>query len=109
MTDQSTQPHTPKATEGATRVGSMATDRAQRYAKQLMSHWSSRGVLDEGDDVWTLTWPDGRTLKLRATPDALVAETSVPAGDDLDRFCAVVKVHLERFGQREELTLTWVD
>jgi hypothetical protein len=31
----------------------------------------------------------------------------VPDGDDAARFAQVVKSHLERFGQREELNVVW--
>jgi len=33
----------------------------------------------------------------------------VPDGGDADRFAQVVKDHLERFGQREELDVVWDD
>ena len=39
----------------------------------------------------------------------LRVEASVPEGGDADRFAQVVKDHLERFGQREELDVVWAD
>lgn len=44
---------------------------------------------------------------MRATEGVLAVEVSVPDGADLDRFARVVKEHLERFGQRDELNVVW--
>jgi hypothetical protein len=82
------------------------TDAPERYAKQLVSHLGRKvefttegasstapiaggtGVIEVGDGV----------LTLRA--EALDAET-------LDRVQDVLGRHLERFGQRNELTVVW--
>jgi hypothetical protein len=32
---------------------------------------------------------------------------SVPDGEDVDRFAEVVQAHLERFGRRGDLHVTW--
>ena len=45
-------------------------------------------------------WPEAGLLRV---------EASVPEGGDADRFAQVVKDHLERFGQREELDVVWAD
>jgi len=44
---------------------------------------------------------------LRAVAGALEVEVSVPDEGDIERFAQVVKEHLERFGQRDELDLVW--
>ena len=50
----------------------------------------------------------GRPGHLDAPQDGTLAvQVSVPEGEDLERFAQVVKVHLERFGQRDELTVVW--
>lgn len=93
--------------------GTMATDRPERYAKQLAGHWSAKASVSEGegDDAGsvTLVMGGGQRVVLRPAPGELRIETSVPAdGDlDLDRWSQVVAEHLERFGQREELTVVW--
>ena len=46
-------------------------------------------------------------LVLRPTDGALEVEVTVPDGDDAARFAQVVKAHLERFGQRDELNVVW--
>jgi len=54
-----------------------------------------------------LPWPTGQVIAMRPEHDALAVEVSVPDDADLARFAEVVKVHLERFGQRDELTVVW--
>jgi hypothetical protein len=87
--------------------GTMKTDRPERYAKQLVSHWAERGPVSEEDGVTVQRWGTGQMLVLRAGDGELGVEITVPDGDDAARFAQVVKDHLERFGPREELDLVW--
>jgi uncharacterized protein len=87
--------------------GTMATGRPERYAKQLVSHWSKRGPVTEEDGVTVQRWESGQVIVLRPVQGALEVEVSVPEGGDVDRFARVVKEHLERFGQRDELNVVW--
>ena len=90
-------------------IGSMKSDRPERYAKQLVSHWRERGPVTMEDGATVQRWKTGQVLVLRPTDGALEVELSVPDGDDAARFAQVVKDHLERFGQREELDVVWAD
>lgn len=90
-----------------TRTGSMATDRPERYAKQLTSHWAKRGPSSEEDGATVMRWETGQVIVLRPVEAALEVEVSVPDDGDADRFAQVVKDHLERFGQRDELDVVW--
>ena len=90
-----------------TAKGSMATDRPERYAKQLASHWAKRGPATEEDGATVLRWETGQVIVLRPVQGALEVEVSVPDDGDVDRFAQVVKEHLERFGQRDELNVVW--
>jgi len=87
--------------------GSMATDRPERYAKQLLSHWSKRGDAVEEDGALVQRWATGQVIILRPVEGSLEIEVSVVDGDDSARFAQVVKEHLERFGQRDELDVVW--
>ncbi|MFC4784549.1 DUF2218 domain-containing protein [Nocardioides sp. MAHUQ-72] len=87
--------------------GSMATERPERYAKQLVNHWSERGPVSTEDGATVQRWNTGQVLVLTPVDGALEVELSVPDGDDAARFAQVVKDHLERFGQREELNVVW--
>jgi hypothetical protein len=90
-----------------TRTGTMATERPERYAKQLASHWATRGPATPEPDATVLRWETGQVIVLRPVEGVLEVEVSVPDGADVDRFAQVVKDHLERFGQRDELDLVW--
>jgi uncharacterized protein len=46
-------------------------------------------------------------IALRPGDDVLEVEITVVDGDDAARFAQVVKEHLERFGQRDELNVVW--
>ena len=87
--------------------GTMATERPERYAKQLVSHWSKRGPVSEEDGATVQRWETGQVLVLRPREGSLEVELTVPEGDDAARFAQVVKEHLERFGQRDELDVVW--
>lgn len=88
-------------------TGTMKTDRPERYAKQLVSHWAKRGPVTEEDGATVQRWETGQVLVLRPGDGALEVEITVVEGDDAARFAQVVKEHLERFGQRDELDLVW--
>lgn len=88
-------------------TGTMRTDRPERFAKQLLSHWSHRGEVLEENGALVQRWGTGQVISLRATKGSLEVEVSVVEGDDSARFAQVVKEHLERFGQRDELDLIW--
>ena len=92
-----------------TRHGSMPTDRPERYAKQLASHWAKRGEQVDDGTTTTLHFEGGQVVVLRPADGRLEVEVSVPeAGDlDVDRFAEVVAEHLQRFGQRDELHVSW--
>jgi hypothetical protein len=90
-------------------TGSMAAERPGRYAKQLASHWATRGPVTQEDGATVLRWTTGQVISMRPVEDALVVEVSVPDDVDLARFAQVVKEHLERFGRRDELDVVWDD
>jgi hypothetical protein len=87
--------------------GTMATERPERYAKQLTSHWSERGPVTDEDGAVVQRWGTGQVLVLRPVEGALDIEISVADGDDAARFAQVVKEHLERFGKHDELDVVW--
>ena len=45
-------------------TGQMATDRPERYAKQLASHWAKRGPATEEDGATVLRWEDGQVISM---------------------------------------------
>lgn len=89
------------------RTGWMPTERPERYAKQLAGHWARKTDQTEGDGATVLTFEAGSVVALRPAEGGLHVEVTVPEGDDVDTFARVVAEHLQRFGQRDELEVTW--
>ena len=89
-------------------TGFMTTDRPARYAKQLTSHWAKQGPVSEEDGAIVQRWDSGQVITMTPQDTGLVVEVGVP-DEDPTRFADVVKRHLERFGQRDELELVWND
>jgi hypothetical protein len=89
----------------AWRHGLMVTDRPDRYAKQLFGHWSKKAAEAEvGDDgAIVMRFAEGQGVELRADETRLAITVTAPDVAAVDRFAEVVAVHLERFGQRDEL------
>jgi beta-glucosidase len=90
-----------------TRHGTMATERPERYAKQLAAHWARKGSAGEEDGATVIRFETGQVVKMWPDGGLLRVEASVPEDGDPDRFAQVVKEHLERFGQRHELDVVW--
>jgi uncharacterized protein len=86
----------------------VATERAARYGKDLVSHLGRR-VSAEWDEQAGTGWIDfGETrAELFAGPDALDIRLSAEP-DALARMEDVVGRHLVRFGARDELTVQWI-
>ena len=90
-----------------TSVGRSATDRASRYGSQLVKHFTHKDL--EG------SWEDGRGFvrfslglaEFEALDDALVLRVVSSSEEDAARLRDVVERHLVRFGNRDELTVSW--
>ena len=92
-----------------TRHGTMATDRPERYAKQLAGHWARKGSAEEDAGTTVIRFETGQVVTLVAAPGLLHVEAAVPDDADPDRFAQVVADHLVRVGTREELEVVWED
>jgi hypothetical protein len=85
----------------------VATHQAARYVKQIVSHLGHRRTTRlEPDGTGVVEFDDGRcTLTVAADALLLVAIGVDPAA--LDHVREVLSRHLERFGGRESLRVTW--
>ncbi|GAA1271775.1 hypothetical protein GCM10009665_69900 [Kitasatospora nipponensis] len=84
-----------------------ATDRPERYLKQLVSHLGHKVTAElAGDGRATLTFDDG-TCVLTPAGDEIELIATAAAPDTLTRVQDVVTRHLERFGAQEELRVQW--
>ncbi|GAB2761265.1 DUF2218 domain-containing protein [Salinifilum aidingensis] len=87
------------------------TERPERYRKQLASHLGRRCTIsDEADGGVRITLPaDGGagSCLLTCRAEVLFLDAAGDSAEDLSRVQDVIGRHLERFGEREGLTVTW--
>src|SRR3954451_22374995 len=90
-------------------VARVATERPERWIKQLVSHLGRRleGGVDERTGVGTLTGP-GMAATLSPTDDGLLLEARAADKDHPAPTPAIVGVHPERFAAATEpMTISW--
>jgi len=92
-------------------VAEVATGRGDRYTRQLASHLGHKAtVVDEGGSL-ILHLPLERGVtgmgRFGATDETVRLEVTAADEDSLATLKHVLGVHLERFGSREELAVTW--
>ena len=85
----------------------VVTDRGERYRKQLASHFGNRIEVTESPAGTVLTWGFGGTTTLTVEPGALVMLAAADDTDTLDRVKDLTGRHLERFGEKDGLVVTW--
>jgi uncharacterized protein len=89
-----------------TASAAVVTATPDRYAKQLASHFGRRcEVVQEAGGV-RIVFGDGSCL-VRPREDVLDLEVRAPSEPEVERLTQVVGSHLERFGQRNELQVSW--
>ena len=82
------------------------TDAPERYAKQLLSHlgrrteWTTEGTTSRAAIA-------GGTGTVEIGEGVLTLRAEAPDAEALGVVQHVLGSHLERFGQRNELTVTW--
>jgi uncharacterized protein len=90
-----------------TSTARVVTDRGERYRKQLASHFGNRIEVTESPAETVLTWGFGGTTTLTVEPGALVMLAAAGDTETLDRVKDVTGRHLERFGEKDGLVVTW--
>jgi hypothetical protein len=87
----------------------VVTDAAARYAKQLLAHLGRKNPVEalEGEpDGGQLVFSYGTGI-VRPGDGALLLVAEAPDADGLAHVEDVLARHLERFGARRELVVTW--
>ncbi len=77
-----------------------------RYAKQLVSHLGRKVEFVQDGDTWT-AHVAGAVARITVQDRLLVLQAEAPDDQGLARLEGALGNHLERFGQRRELTVTW--
>jgi hypothetical protein len=91
-----------------TATASVPTSTPERYAKQLAAHLGRKLEVREEVDGLRLVFADGSgDCLLRSQNAVLELHAGATGPAELDRITQVVGSHLERFGQRNELTVVW--
>ncbi|MER5434975.1 DUF2218 domain-containing protein [Streptomyces sp. NPDC002588] len=85
----------------------VATDAAPRYAKQLASHFGRKIPVEEAPDGGHRLTFQETIVALQPADDHLLIQVSAPDVPALAAIQDVVASHLERFGRRNELKVTW--
>ena len=88
-------------------VARVATATPDRYAKQLASHLGHRVPVSEGPDGSTVLTFGAGTGTLRSAEGALVMVAEATDAAGLAEVEDVLGRHLVRFGERQELAVTW--
>jgi uncharacterized protein len=91
----------------ATSQARVDTDRPERYRKQLASHFGNKIEVAESPAGTVLTWGFGGTTTLTVEAGALVMLAAADDTQTLDRVKDVTGRHLERFGEKDGLVVTW--
>ena len=100
---------TPTTSPGAalTSRADVVTDAPGRYAKQLVSHLGRKvEFVEEPAGTWT-AHVGGSTARVTVGGDGLVLQAERSDEETVGRLEHALGSHLERFGQRRELTVTW--
>jgi hypothetical protein len=83
------------------------TDAPARYAKQLIAHLGRRiPFTEESDESWTTAVGDARG-RIVVGDGVITLHAEAPDEEDLARVEHAFGSHLERFGARAALTVTW--
>jgi uncharacterized protein len=84
----------------------VATATPERYAKQLLSHLGHRVPVENTPDGDVLTFEDGRGV-VRVGDGVLLLQAEAKGEKALAVVQDVLGRHLERFGTKAELTVSW--
>ncbi len=83
------------------------TDAPARYAKQLVSHLGRKATFtQDADGGWTTVVGDARG-RIVVGDGVLSLRVEAPDDETLTRLEQAFGGHLERFGARAELTVSW--
>jgi uncharacterized protein len=94
------------STEQITSRAEVATDKPVAYMRQLCKHFGHKVDASFDDDSGYIQFEFGR-CELKAADRALRLEVSATDPESHERMERVIGSHLERFGRRDELSVSW--
>jgi uncharacterized protein len=84
----------------------VATDKPVPYMRQLCKHFGHKVEASYGEDSGYIHFDFGR-CELHTSDGTLMLEVSAPDAESHERMERVIGSHLERFGRRDGLSVTW--
>jgi uncharacterized protein len=106
MTTPTTDP-TSSTAPAVTSRADVATDAPGRYAKQLLSHLGRKvEFVEEPTGTWT-AHVMGSVARITVGDNVLVLQAEGRDEQSVARIEHALGNHLERFGQRKQLAVTW--
>ncbi len=85
----------------------VSTEKPTPYLKQLCKHFGHKLDVTFDDHEGVITLGAGRCDLHAGEPGMLVLEAHAETDDDLATVQHVIGSHLERFGRRDDLVVTW--
>jgi uncharacterized protein len=85
----------------------VATAKPSPYLKQLCRHFGHRNEVSFDDQHGSIRLSSGLCTLEARPPDRLLLEASAVDAESLGRLTAVIGSHLERFGARDGLLVSW--
>jgi|SRR3954469_8452142 hypothetical protein len=86
---------------------SVATEKPAPYMKQLCKHFGHKVDVTFDDQQGTIEFAMGRCDLDATQPGVLRLDVEAPDAEGLERTQQVIGSHLERFGRRDELSVSW--
>ena len=93
-------------TEQITSRAEVTTDKPVAYMRQLCKHFGHKVDASFGDDSGYIQFEFGR-CELHTSDHTLNLEVTAGDAESHERMERVIGSHLERFGRRDELSVTW--
>jgi uncharacterized protein len=85
----------------------VATEKPAPYMRQLCKHFGHKVETAFDDERGQIVFPIGRCDLDASRPGVLVIRAQADSEESLARTRDVVGSHLERFGRRDELSVSW--
>jgi hypothetical protein len=82
------------------------TDRPARYAAQLAKHFGHKRTAEWSAEGGFIEFEDGR-CEMHSWPEGLRLDAFAPTPEGLEHVEHVVKRHLERWGEKDDIRVEW--
>jgi uncharacterized protein len=84
----------------------VVTDKPVAYMRQLCKHFGHKTDASFGEDTGYIQFDFGR-CEMHAVDGTLRLQVTAPDSEQHERMEQVVGSHLERFGRRDDLSVSW--